>query len=388
VPPPRTSAPLPATAAPRPSTPLPATAAPPATEPTTALPEDPPSLTLAEPIPLTLDDTLLASAALQEDTATTPRSRLAPEPPPGSERSPASSENAGAVEASAASRRRVRRLSLVLASVLAAGAAITVAVLLGTGGPGSPKQPSAGRERDAAAFARGESAEALEAACRALETERKWAELERCADELKRFDPDRAAALRNRAMRETKSASRVAAVEAALRRNNLKRAKAELEYVWPESVEHEDIKRKYVLAEAQAIGDLAAELARVRDADCKKYNALLKKEQARKPEQVAEEAARRTPCTPPPKCDAAALAREAQAHLEAGERVASFMSHEAAYACDPTPARALKAFTLACNLRNVDRARAYWKQLAPAVRTKASGACARNGITKATLSAP
>jgi hypothetical protein len=227
----------------------------------------------------------------------------------------------------------------------------------------------------------------LEAECRAHQADRKWTELERCADELKPLDPDRAAALRIRAVQETRSASRIAAVEAALRKDNLRRAKAELEYVWAESVEHPDIKRRYVIAEAQAIGDLAAELARVKDADCKKYNALLKKEKTLKPLRVTEEAARRTPCGPAAKCDADKLAQEGQVLLDAGQAAASFMSYEAAYACNPTPARALKAFTLACNVRNVDRARAYWKQLAPAVRSRAVGTCVRNGITVANLNA-
>src|SRR5690606_28945555 len=146
--------------------------------------------------------------------------------------------------------------------------------------------------------------------------------------------------------------------------------------------------RKYVMAEAQAIGDLAAELARVKDADCKKYNALLERERALKPVRVTAEAARRTPCSPPAKCDAKALAQQGQSQLAAGQLAASFMSYEAAYACNPAPARALKAFTIACNLRNVDRARVYWKQLAPRVRTQAVGTCVRNGITRATLNAP
>jgi serine/threonine protein kinase len=398
-PPPRTSAPLPATALPRTSAPLPATALPrtstplPATmllsEPasTPAPPEDPPSLTLADPIPPTLDDTLLAPPA--DDAATTPRSRIAPEPPSEPELSPPPpKKKTGAVETSGPTRRRMRRRALLLAGLVVAGVAITIPLVLAIGGSSAPAQPSPDREVDTAAFARARTANELEAACRALEEERQWAALERCAEELMRMAPERAAPLRERALLETQSAAQVAAVEAALRRHNLKRAKAELEHVSPGSVEHPDIKRRYVLAEAQAINDLAAELARVKDADCKKYNALLKREQARKPENVTEEAARRTPCTPPPKCDAEALAREGQAQLDAGERVAAFMSHEAAYACGPTPARALKAFTLACNLRNVDRARVYWKQLAPAVRNQALGACTRNGITKATLSAP
>src|SRR6185295_6007101 len=144
------------------------------------------------------------------------------------------------------------------------------------------------------------------------------------------------------------------------------------------SVEHADIKRKYAMAEAQATVDLAAELARVKDSDCKKYNRLLEKERTRLPVRILDEAARRTPCTPLPRCDSESLALQGQAHLAAGQDVDAFMSYEAAYACNPTPARAQKALTAACSLRNVARARSYWKQMAPAMRTQAVDTCVRN----------
>ena len=155
----------------------------------------------------------------------------------------------------------------------------------------------------------------------------------------------------------------------------------------PESVEHSDIKRKYVMAETQAIGDLASELARVKDASCKKYNALLEKERNLKPVYVTAEAARLTPCSPA-KCDADALAQKGRVQLSAGQLDAAFMSYEAAYECNPVPARARVPFTLACNLRDLAKARLYWKQMAPAVRAQVLGICVLKVIAAATLNAP
>src|SRR5262249_15593417 len=153
-----------------------------------------------------------------------------------------------------------------------AGIAVALAIVFvfGEGDSNAPGQSIASSELEAPAAAPVKMVGDLEARCQALRTERKWAELERCAGELTRLDPDRATELRFRAAQEIKSAARVAAVEGALRDDNLKRAKAELVYVWPESVEYSEIKRKYVMAETQAIGDLAADLARVKDANCKK----------------------------------------------------------------------------------------------------------------------
>ncbi len=377
----------------RTSQPLSAPLRPPTPPPTPPpSPEDPPSLTLPDPIPMNADPFPMAANPAPmtlEDTMPAPpvgpSGDLAPASPARASRARPTSEMIAA---------RTRWLPFVLASLLVAGVAIAIAIVLAASGSGSGSdsdwdaRPISDGVIEAPASLRVEAVDTLEARCQAHETERRWSELERCADDLEPLDPDRAAALRSRAVQEIKSASRIAAVEAALRKDNLKRAKAALEHVWPESVEYQNIKRKYEIAEAQATGDLAAELARVKDTDCRKYKALLRREQAYKPANVTEEAARRTPCSPPAKCDADALDRRGQAQLAAGQLVESFMSYEEAYACNRTPARMLKAFTLACRLRNVDKARSYWKQLATSVRTQAAGTCARNGITVATLNAP
>jgi hypothetical protein len=88
------------------------------------------------------------------------------------------------------------------------------------------------------------------------------------------------------------------------------------------------------------------------------------------------------------KCDAEALTQRGRAQLDAGQLAASLASYEAAQACSPAPPRAFRALTLACSLRNVTKARIYWKQLAPAVRNQAMGMCVRNGIAIPALNAP
>jgi serine/threonine protein kinase len=253
------------------------------------------------------------------------------------------------------------------------------------------------------------TANAVDAECQKLQDERKWSELEQCADKLSPLDARRAAELRTRAVEEPKAAPRIAAFEAALRDGDLKRARAELDQVWPESVDYPKLQRDYDSAEAQAIAALAAELARAKDAGCQKYNALLAKALTAKPPRVAAEAARQTPCAPaaaptapsqpapspplpppppPAKCDVDALADRGQNQYAAGQYAAALASYEAAYACKPSPNWSEKAFVLACNLKNLAKAKLHWKRLPPAMKNRAVMICVRNGITEAKLNTP
>ncbi len=259
--------------------------------------------------------------------------------------------------------------------------------------------PSATNAADAGSAAAPSTTGALDAECQKLQEERKWGELEQCADKLKPLDPERAADLRTRALEETKAAPRIAAFEAALRAGNLQRARAELDQIWPGSVDQPKLARDYELAETQTIAVLAAELQSVKDAGCEEYNALLARERAAKPARVTAEAARRTPCVPassppapapapPAKCDVNALADKGQGQYAAGQLAASLASYEAAYACKASSAWTEKAFIIACNLTNLAKAKLHWKRLPTPMKTRALGICVRNGITEAKLNAP
>lgn len=228
----------------------------------------------------------------------------------------------------------------------------------------------------------------LAAACRGYAADRKWSELEQCADKLKPLDPNRAAELRTRAVEEARSQPHIAAVKAALRDNNLKRARAELDQVWTDSVDYANLKRSYDTAETQAIDSLATQLESLKDATCEAYNQLLTKERPARPLRVTAEAARRIPCAPSTKCDADALTNQGRDQFVASRLAEALASYEAAYACRPAPDLLLKAFVVACNLRKTAKARLYWKRLSVESRTPALATCERNEITEAMLNAP
>jgi hypothetical protein len=247
------------------------------------------------------------------------------------------------------------------------------------------------------------AAGAVDAECQRLQDERKWSELEQCADKLTPLDARRAAELRTRAVEEARTAPRITAFEAALRAGDLKRARTELDQVWPGSVEHPRLAHEYEVAESQAIAALAAELASVKESGGDKYNALLATERAARPPRVAAEAARRTPCAPaasasapapppsppqPAKCDVDALANRGQNQYAAGQYAAALASYEAAHACKPSPDLSEKLFVLACNLKNLPKARLHWRRLLPAMKSRALMICVRNGIPEAKLNAP
>jgi hypothetical protein len=232
------------------------------------------------------------------------------------------------------------------------------------------------------------TASALAAECRRYSVDRRWDALARCADQLKPLDPKHAAELATQAAEEARSAPRIAGVEAALGDKNLKQAKAELDQVWTGSVESTRLKHAYDIAETQATDELAAQLERIRSPSCEDYNELLAKERTVNPPHVIAEATRRIPCVAPSRCNADALSEKALARFGTNHLTESLALFEAAYACKPTPALLQKAFVIACNLRDVAKARSYWKRLSPALRTQALSPCVRNAITEATLNAP
>jgi tRNA A-37 threonylcarbamoyl transferase component Bud32 len=139
------------------------------------------------------------------------------------------------------------------------------------------------------------------AECRRHQADRDGSALAQCAGQLRPLDPKLAVELATRAAEEVRSAPHVAAAQVALRGGALKQAKAEIDQVWPGSVDCADLKRAYDAAEAQAIDALATQLDSVKDASCAAYNQVLARYRAFGPPRVAEEAVRRVPCKPVPR---------------------------------------------------------------------------------------
>jgi hypothetical protein len=234
------------------------------------------------------------------------------------------------------------------------------------------------------------TADDLEAECRGFQVDRRWAELERCADQILPLAPKRAEELKALAVAEAGWAPQIARVEAALRANDLGRAKAELDKVPAASVDRARIARKYEVAKARMIDDLTAQLERAKDADCKEYNELLAKEKRTKPSHIVAAAMRRTSCTLK-NCDAEALAEEGRRQSAATRFSEALTSYEKAYACNLDPVYAEKAFQIACqlsNLGNLGRAKQSWKQMTPPLRQRSLNVCVHHGITEQQLNAP
>jgi hypothetical protein len=333
---------------------------------------------------------------------------------PGSQSSTTLGGSAGM--SSGQGRAGTRRLPFLFGGVVALGTVAAIAIVLAAGGDSEPQgqQVSFGELADAppstdAAVAVAVAVDAavapppttvvtaedtaavvmddeLEAECRGFQVDRKWAELEQCAEKLLPLAPERAAELKAVAL-EARSAARIAAIEAALRGKNLRHAKTELEQVWPEAAGYAKIKVKYAAAETQAIADLAVELDRVKDSDCEEYQELLAKTKAAQPSRVAAEAALKTSCTPT-KCDADALVQKAKDELDKRRYAAALDLYDAAIRCRPDHYLVRRAFDIACNNHAVARAKAYWKRLSVPARAEAKVSCIRNGITEAELSAP
>ena len=202
------------------------------------------------------------------------------------------------------------------------------------------------------------------------------------------LDPARAAEFKASAAEEARSAPHVAAARVALHGNHLKQARAELDQVWTESIDYASLKRSYDGAESHEIDALATLLDSVKDPSCAAYNERLATERATNPPHVIAAAARRVRCVARPTCDASALVTRGGQQFAAGQLAESLTSYEAAYACRHEPAQLQKAFVVACNLRDLAKARSYWKRLTPQLRSSALGVCVRNGIDEATLSKP
>ena len=392
-----TQPPLPLPSSPHPPAPVPAPRATPITTPSSPPSGLPPHARPTTPLPV-------------------PPSTPQPAPPPVVARGPQLTPIRGSAKGSRIQpHTRPHRLRFVLGSLIASGVVTAIAFATeaptpteressyhdvintpsqeevaiipdGTPPPPIPAPPPKGPADGTESKPPSPGPTDVEPECQSYLEERKWADLEQCADRLQTLDPTQALKLKIRATEEAKAVLQIAAVEAALLAKNLKLAKAEIASIWPESVAYTSIKRKYDVAEEQAITDLATNLRRVKTPDCKAYEALLAKERNLSPPRVTTEAARQTPCSPAA-CTGEARAQRGQELYALGRLAEAFKSYEAAYACSPIPQWAEKAFIIGCNLGDLPKAKLYWKRLPSNMRSRALGICVRNGFTEATLNA-
>jgi hypothetical protein len=237
-------------------------------------------------------------------------------------------------------------------------------------------------------------ADDLESECNGLQVDRKWRELDQCADKLAATATatatERAAALKKRATEERKALARIPIFEAALTEQSLRRARAELEQIWPSSVELPKLKLKYEEAEKLAANELAQRLERAVTPDCAGYNAILAQERGTQVAHVIDLAARRAPCTAisHSQCDAAALAGEAEQLHKAGKLTASITKYDESWYCKHDPKIAKAGFIVACTMPSAQRAKLFWKRLPADVKPSVIKHCASNDIPQQQLDTP
>ncbi len=104
----------------------------------------------------------------------------------------------------------------------------------------------------------------LEIECLRYQSDQKWAELDACAGRLMARNPAVAQKLKARVAIELKAKPRIDAFAAAMKANDLKKAKLELDAV-QSSTTHGQLKQQYEQAEAAAIRDLVTRLEQVKE---------------------------------------------------------------------------------------------------------------------------
>ncbi|HWO18591.1 MAG TPA: serine/threonine-protein kinase [Kofleriaceae bacterium] len=198
-----------------------------------------------------------------------------------------------------------------------------------------------------------------------------------------------------RAALATSVESRIKSFEAAMQDGNLQRAKTELDAIPLTVSDYGALKQKYDQAEAAAIAEMVQQLKNAARDDCKEYNRIIEQEKSSRPPHVAAEAQRQVRCIAVTKaqpfspCDPDAFSQIAREQYSAGKLTAAIESYEAAWNCKQDPKYANKAFSVACHIPSVRKAKLFWMRMPPAMRQSELGimVCVRNGITENMLNA-
>jgi serine/threonine-protein kinase len=231
----------------------------------------------------------------------------------------------------------------------------------------------------------------LQEDCIRHQTARRWADLHGCAKRLQAHNSEAAGEFKARAALELEAAPRIVAFESALRMRDLNKAREELNHISPAATDYTKLKQEYGIAEAQAIADVMAQLARSKG-NCQTYNQIIMQEKVSRPPRVVDEATRQVKCEPITEtaCDHEELFQEGKRLFSLGRLTAALEKYEAAWSCKHDPMYADKGFVVACNVPSLKKAKLFWKRMPLFLRQSevAISVCIRNGITEATLNAP
>jgi hypothetical protein len=256
------------------------------------------------------------------------------------------------------------------------------------------------------------AADDIKLECLKLAAERSWAKLLDCSDRLASSDPTSSKELRRKATSENKVESSKRLLEDALKKHAWKAAKAELEKIPADSVYRRESEGMYAAAIEPVIDDFEARARSassgekceriVREAVSKGVgdkarNVRCQTTVAVKPTgggtsgtattttntaatTTNTAATTTTTTTPPPKpdCDADALKKKGDDHLQTAMDAAALAAYEQSMRCRPDPNVIKLAFMAACRSKNTAKAKLYYAKL-PQSGSLAQ-ICIRSGI--------
>jgi len=235
--------------------------------------------------------------------------------------------------------------------------------------------------------------------CKEATDQKRWQDLLNCSDKLKKHDGAEAARHREMALSETKAESTLRRLNEAVKEQNLKAAKKELDAIPSESVYRNEADQRYERAHDQAVSDLVDRARRFQN-NCKSFDKLMTQTESTKPRSVVDAAKRQVQCkevvastpkdptpkdpTPkdPPKCNADELSTKGSDMHTSGNYTGALSSFEQAYQCRQDARVAQFAFINACKIPNSAKAKIWWKRLSPTQQGQALSICVRNGISQ------
>jgi pSer/pThr/pTyr-binding forkhead associated (FHA) protein len=272
----------------------------------------------------------------------------------------------------------------------------------------------------------GDEAAQILVECQQNQVDKKWTDMRDCATRLMKHDPDNAKRLLALGKKELEASLATTRIAEAVRADNLKKARKDLESIDENSVYHTDAKRLVDDLEDKLVGLYGSQAAAMKaKKDCAGIDRLVGEARdkggpraasavtSQKCEKVAgtqpdkldcstklvdnSNACKRQFCkangsdpacsgggtptvAPPPGCDADALKDKGMENVNMGQHAAALAQFEASLRCKPDSYVLALAFMASCNAGNAQKAKYYYTKLTPVQQTKYQVMCIRNKV--------
>lgn len=231
-------------------------------------------------------------------------------------------------------------------------------------------------------------------------TDKKWGDATNCAERLAQYEAPKAKELKAKAAQEMANEMTVGRIDQAVRDQDLITARKQLKEIEADSVYRKDSEQKVDELQARLVADLKqkAEAAN-RAKRCSDVDKLISQARGSYGASVAEDLTQYR-CTvvsnntehqthqdtspPPASCDPQDLDAKGTAYVGAGQHAAALQAFESALRCKGANVSRLTklAYMESCKVKNIDKARRYWKRFTAQEQNQLLTMCLQQGITK------